>query len=114
MAVPDLKMSAPLGAINPPLRAASGHWLSAETTPLYVAVFIYVLTLCLGSRLLVDPDTYFHIATGNWIWAHDSVPSTDPFSATMRDAPWVAHEWLAALILAAAYSVGSWVGVVAV
>jgi hypothetical protein len=113
MAVPDLKLSAPLGATNPALLATSRRWLTAGMTPLYVAVFVYVLMLCLGGRLLVDPDTYFHIAAGNWIWAHHSVPSTDPFSATMQNAPWIAHEWLAELILAAAYGAGGWAGVVA-
>jgi hypothetical protein len=113
MSAPELKLSAPLGATNPALLVISQRWLTAGMTPLYVAVFIYVLMLCLGGRLLVDPDTYFHIAAGNWIWAHHSVPSTDPFSMTMQDAPWIAHEWFAELILAAAYGAGGWAGVVA-
>jgi hypothetical protein len=113
MAVPELKLSAPLGATNPILLATSRQWLTAGMTPLYVAVFVYVLVLCLGNRLLVDPDTYLHIAAGNWIWAHHSVPSTDPFSATMPNAPWIAHEWLSEVILAAVYGAGGWVGVVA-
>jgi hypothetical protein len=113
MSAPELKLSAPLGGTNPALLATSQRWLTAGMTPLYVAVFIDVLMLCLGGRLLVDPDTYFHIAAGNWIWTHHSVPSTDPFSMTMQNAPWIAHEWLAELILAAAYGAGGWAGVVA-
>lgn len=113
MAVPDLKLSAPIGATDPARRAAAQLWLAAGMTPLYVAVFIFVLMLCLATRLLGDPDTYFHIAAGSWIWAHHAVPSTDPFSATMRNTPWIAHEWLSGLILAAAYQGGGWAGVVA-
>jgi hypothetical protein len=113
MTVPELKLSAPVGATDLAGLAGRG-WLTAGMTPLYVAVVVYVLMLCLGGRLLVDPDTYFHIAAGNWIWVHHSVPNTDPFSATMRNEPWIAHEWLSELILAAAYGAGGWVGVVAV
>lgn len=114
MAVPELKLSAPPGATNPARLAANRRWLSVGMTPLYIAVFVYALMLCLGGRLLGDPDTYFHIAAGNWIWAHHRVPSTDPFSATMPNMPWIAHEWLSELILAGAYNVGGWVGVVAI
>ncbi len=113
MAVPELKLTAPVGATDLARLAASRGWLTAGMTPLYVAVFVYVLMLCLGARLLVDPDTYFHIAAGDWIWAHHRVPSVDPFSTTMRNQPWVAHEWLSELILAAVYHSGGWVGVVA-
>ena len=114
MAVPDFKLSAPIDATSPALLASRKHWLTAEMIPLYVAVFVYVLMLCLGNRLLVDPDTYFHIAAGNWIWAHHSVPSKDPFSGTMQNAPWIAHEWFAEVILGAAYGAGGWAGIVAI
>jgi hypothetical protein len=113
MTVPELKLAAPLGATKAPPFASHWQWLTAAMTPLYVAVFVYALMLCLGGRLLGDPDTYFHIAAGNWIWAHRAVPGTDPFSATMTNMPWIAHEWLSELILAAAYDSGGWVGVVA-
>jgi hypothetical protein len=84
-----------------------------DATPLAVAAFAYLLMILIGKKLLGDPDTFLHIAAGNWIWAHGSVPPTDPFSFTFRGAPWVAHEWLSELIFAGTFAALGWVGVVA-
>jgi len=81
--------------------------------PLVAAVLIYALLLAIGGRLLNDPDTYWHIAAGRWIWAHGAVPATDPFSATMAGQKWVAHEWLSELLLAGAYGAFGAAGAVA-
>jgi hypothetical protein len=62
------------------------------------------------SELLADPDTYWHIAAGQWILQHLSVPSSDPFSHSMPGAPWIAHEWLSEVLLASAHSVAGWAG----
>ena len=86
---------------------------AAAGAPFAVAVVAYGLLLLVGERLLNDPDTYWHIAAGRWIWASSAVPTADPFSHTMAGAPWHAHEWLAELILAAAYGAAGWAGVVA-
>jgi hypothetical protein len=85
----------------------------AAVCPLWVGAAIYGLLLVVGERLLNDPDTYWHIATGRWIWAHTAVPTTDPFSNTLGGAPWHAHEWLSELIIAGAYGALGWAGVVA-
>jgi hypothetical protein len=58
--------------------------------------------------LLLDGDIYWHIAAGQWILAHQAIPHTDPFSATMAGAPWVAHEWLSEFIMALAFGAGGW------
>ena len=81
--------------------------------PWLVVVGVYLLLTALGPRLLSDPDTYSHIALGRWILEHHTVPTTDPFSATLRGTHWVAFEWLSQVILAIAYAVGGWTGVVA-
>lgn len=93
-----------------PLRSGLAAALAG---PLGVAGVVYGLLLIAGAKLLNDPDTYWHIATGRWIWAARAVPSADPFSHTLAGAPWHAHEWLAELILAGAYGVAGWAGVVA-
>jgi hypothetical protein len=66
------------------------------TMPWLVAAGVYVLLLALGPRMLADPDTYSHIALGRWILEHHTVPTTDPFSATLRGTHWVAFEWRSA------------------
>lgn len=81
--------------------------------PLFIAAFAYALMVAAAQSLLHDGDTYFHIAAGNWIWAHGRVPGTDPFSFTMQGMPWIAHEWLAEVIFAGVYRMLGWSGVIA-
>lgn len=61
--------------------------------------------------MLHDPDTYLHIAAGNWMLAHHALPTADPFSFTVAGATWVPHEWLAEIILAVTYATTAWGGV---
>lgn len=92
---------------------AQSPGIAALAWPLAVAAVAYAVLLAVGERLLNDPDTFWHIAAGRWIWAHQAVPVVDPFSHTMAGAPWLAHEWLAELILARCYDAFGWVGIVA-
>jgi len=64
----------------------------------------------LTPRLLNDPDTYWHLATANWMFEHAGIPSTDPFSHTVPGAPWQAHEWLSEVLLGVAYRLAGWAG----
>jgi len=57
---------------------------------------------------LSDPDTYWHIATGQWMLSQHSVPRYDPFSFTVSGRPWVDGEWLSQLVLALVYQNGGW------
>src|SRR5262245_41404921 len=82
--------------------------------PWLVAVGVYALLTAVGSKLLSDPDTYSHIALGRWILEHGTVPTTDPFSATLRGTHWVAFEWLSQVVFAIAHAAAGWTGVVAV
>ncbi len=113
MVLPELRLSPPGARDNGTAPVARAPSRPVQAIPLLVAVFAYALMLWSGRNLLHDGDTFFHIAAGNWIWAHAQVPTSDPFSFTMRGAPWIAHEWLAELIFAGAYAALGWVGVVA-
>ena len=77
-----------------------------------VAVAMFGLVL-FSPAVLNDGDTYSHIATGNWMIGHHAVIAADPFSFSHEGAPWIAHEWLAELLLAASFGAGGWSGVVA-
>src|SRR5262245_148484 len=65
------------------------------------------------TQILTSQDLYLHIAVGRWIVAHRAIPDHGIFSATMADAPWVAHEWLASLGSALLYDYLGWGGVLA-
>jgi len=41
-----------------------------------------------------DPDIWWHLATGRWIWQHGAVPHYDPFHIGANPAEWVAYSWL--------------------
>ena len=58
-----------------------------------------------------DGDTWSHLATGEWIFAHGAVPRVDPFSHSMPGAPWTAHEWLSEILMALVFRRGGWSGV---
>jgi hypothetical protein len=56
--------------------------------------------------LMSDSDTFWHLATGRWIFEHGRPPTSDPFSFTAAGRPWTPHEWLSEVILAGAYNLG--------
>jgi len=71
-----------------------------------------VAIFALNQRLLTDPDTYWHIATGKWVLAEGAFPRHDVFSHTVAGQPWVNMEWLAQIILFEVYDWFGWRGVV--
>ena len=77
-----------------------------------VAGYIFI---CLangsGLPLLADPDSHWHIAVGNWMLAHGTVPTVDTFSFTFAGQPWIAKEWLSQLLMSVAFKLGGWGGV---
>ena len=78
--------------------------------PLWVGVAVYVLFLLAGNRLLIDPDTMWQVAVGQWIIDHHAVPHTDVYSFTMRGQPWMSTQWLAQVAYAQAYAIAGWSG----
>ena len=76
-----------------------------------IAIFLFALST-FSPKVLGDGDTWSHLATGEWIIAHRTVPWADPFSHSMPGAPWTAHEWLSEILLTLAFRVGGWSGVV--
>ncbi|MDH5506982.1 MAG: hypothetical protein OEZ02_07150 [Anaerolineae bacterium] len=42
----------------------------------------------MASRVAVDTDSWWHLATGQWIVEHGSVPKVDPFSHTQTGTSW--------------------------
>lgn len=59
-----------------------------------VAVYSLLALWFLRSFYLVDPDIWWHLATGRWILARHTVPVTDPFSSYGADKPWIVYSWL--------------------
>jgi hypothetical protein len=85
----------------------------APALPFIVAAVLYAVLLAAGAKLLNDPDTYWHITSGQWILAH-GFPHADPFSFTFAGKPWIAKEWLSQVVFAEAFGLGGWTAVVVV
>jgi hypothetical protein len=84
----------------------------ASAWPLIVGLIVYAELLFSGHRLLLDGDTYWHLAVGRFIIDHHAIPFHDPFSFTMRGTLWSSHEWLSELALTLAYYAMGWRGVI--
>ncbi len=93
------------------LERARSPW--ALSLPLVLGLGLFAFLVNANGVLLSDPDSHWHIAVGNWILAHGSVPTTDTFSFTFAGQPWIAKEWLSQLTLAGAFNLGGWAGVTA-
>ncbi len=82
------------------------------TVPIVVVGMILTTGLKLDGLPWMDNDYWWHLATGNWILDHHRVPTTDPFSWTHGGENWIAHEWLAELILAVTVRAGGYAGAI--
>lgn len=72
------------------------------------AVIFIVLYI---SIVLSDPDYFWHLSAGQFIWENKALPSTDVFSYTFANKPWVLHEWLFEIVLFGVYSLAGASGV---
>jgi len=68
--------------------------------------------LAFHPALLNDGDTYWHLAAGGWMLDHGRLLDRDVFSATVAGKPWIPLEWLSELVMAGAFRLGGWTGLV--
>ncbi len=79
---------------------------------------IFVAVLCslyftAKSPLLSDGDTGYHIRAGELILSTGAVPRFDTFSQHSPPIPWIAHEWLSEVLMAATHQWFGMSGIVA-
>lgn len=77
--------------------------------PMLLGASAFLLALVSGA-IQIDPDAYWHIIAGRWIFSHGYVPAYDMFSFTRHGAPWVAQEWGAELLFAFVHGLAGWAG----
>lgn len=87
------------------------YW--SVTMGVVLVLVLTAATFWFAPHHLRDPDTLWHIRTGLDIWASGGFPHTDPYSHSFAGSPWIAKEWGSQLLLAGAYSLGGWTGVIA-
>ena len=78
------------------------------TLPFLFGAMVFAYSMSnFANYVLSDPDTFMHIASGWWMMEHHQVPSIDPFSYNTNGLKWIAHEWLAQIMMAISYD---WAG----
>jgi len=89
---------------------------SAGKISFSIALTFFLLYYCIllefPNYLLNDPDTFWHIRTGQWILDHAQFPTVDYFSYTATGKPYISTEWLSQVVFAAAFKFGGWHAVV--
>jgi hypothetical protein len=68
-------------------------------------LYIFAYLFLFASRPISDADFWFHLKTGQYVFATGSIPRTELFSFTNYGIPWTAHGWLSGVIFYAVYSV---------
>jgi hypothetical protein len=69
------------------------------------ALLLFVQLFNIGLRETLDPDMWWHLRTGEFIWQH-GIPHHDVFSFTVLDHEWVTHEWLSEALMWPVYQIG--------
>jgi hypothetical protein len=86
------------------------RWLAWDWLPVLLIALATFAYLSFAQDLFSDGDTSWHLAAGKLIMVTASVPTSDPFSFTFRGSPWIAHEWLAEVLMAGSFRMASWAG----
>jgi hypothetical protein len=95
----------------PAAESADGLAAAARTRrhEVLVLVFLASTLLALATTTSIDPDLWGHVRFGLDMLEQHRVHADDPYSFT-SDRPWVNHEWLAEVVLAASYQAAGGTG----
>ena len=83
----------------------SGGTFREHLLALTFLAVVPLILLRLTLHGVADPDTFWHIRAGQYLWGNWKFTSPDPWSP-FSSRNWILHEWLPELALAAAASVG--------
>ena len=81
--------------------------------PVLLGALLFAAVFCSARLGLQDPDTWWHVATGQQILATHAWPSADSFSFTVHGVPWLPYEWLGDVAMAACVNLGGLQGLTA-
>ncbi|MBI3505114.1 MAG: tetratricopeptide repeat protein [Proteobacteria bacterium] len=98
--------AAPPPDVSPHAEPLSGA--HAALLGFFLAAFVAALNIL----VVRDTDTWWHLKTGEWIWAHHAVPTRDLYSYAIEGSRWVAFEWLSQAIFWTFYKLGGFAGLI--
>jgi hypothetical protein len=85
----------------------------AFSFPVLLGALLVAAVFCSARMGLQDPDTWWHVATGQQILATHTWPAADAFSFTIHGAPWLPYEWLGDVVMAACVNLAGLQGLTA-
>ena len=91
-----------------PATTAAPRWLSRVTPATAGTTLLLTAIAASAATPVVDPDVFWHVATGERILKYRRIPMTDPFSWTAPGRKWIAHEWLTEILFGALHRAGGW------
>jgi len=63
-------------------------------------VFVFMASIfVLAAQPITDPDCWWHLKTGQYIFETRSIPHTDIFSSLRFGSEWITHEWLSEVFM---------------
>jgi len=68
-----------------------------------LAVLFFISLFAMSVRETIDPDLWWHLATGRYIVETRSIPRHDVFSYTVPEHRWITHEWLTQVLMYGVY-----------
>lgn len=74
-------------------------------------LLVFSLPIILALDAVSDPDIWWHMRVGQWIWQNGQVPATDLYSAYGSGKTWVAYSWLFELLVYGLYQVFDLAGI---
>ncbi|MEK6620451.1 MAG: hypothetical protein AABZ26_05695, partial [Chloroflexota bacterium] len=74
--------------------------LVSQAAPLGMAAAAFTVAVGLPSS---DPDMWWHLASGRWMFEHGELLRVEIFSSTAPGTPYVVGEWLGQIVLYGAY-----------
>ncbi len=78
----------------------------------WAAVAVLIPVLVMSGTPLFAIDLAYHLRAGDIMFDTHTVLRTDVFSAAAYGRPWLNQQWLAQIVLATAFRLGGWFGLV--
>ncbi len=96
---------------QPPPRLVNDHPTADAAAVRVIRATAGAVAVVVIAKTKADPDLWGHLRFGGDI-LRAGLPQTDPYSFT-SDIPWINHEWLAEIVMYAAWTAGSGAGLIA-
>jgi len=93
-------------SLPPEKREGLAPWLA-----LFLTITVYLIPLMSTVRFVRDADIWWHLAIGQWIVEHGTVPTTDPLSIHGQGQHWIAYSWLYEVTV---YELYHWLGLLGI